>query len=563
MGITTSTSQSQPIQSYAYISGEAVGRSLVVWATKLGYNRMLLSLDDYYLVFGREIYADTRMASDAFHKTTTESGLVSALETFALLYLLGCPELSLDDKLDALISLVQFQGIPSPLPTQFSFVRPRALCSCSDLFAAVELVVTAFSRYTHTASPSAMICSTFVDTLFNVTKNNADDTSSSPIPSVVYTASWPSIRSKLDASPACVTYLRQFTPVTSLSDLKKSYTEMVASAAAMFRDRALAGQTLRGGRGSRGLGVGLGLGLGAGQSMAASKNNIFAHSPLVQQPIPSIRLSVSLNTLACLDLLSSSHWPIIALQPSERVELESILLHLGSHLTEDRFIHLMKAFLAHSLLLSSSSIVSDSPTRTGLPSTALDGRLVSSLFRILGSGDGEAEGKSDSIESLLTYMQEPAKKSLSPSSHRILKRVAFIKCRLDQFLVEEGADDKDNDHDAALKVLFMSLADEKGELRPDSEASLHQLFLSKVTTQSRLGTGIIKTASSSALYNEHLSFLSTLYQQQLIPTGSFLPSSSSRHLRWIDVQKASTFLDDLALKLEEYRASLALSDRMG
>ena len=382
MGVAASSQSpsqtpSPRVQRYKGITSEALTASLIVWASKLGYGALLLTLDEFSLVFGRAIFPDR----DALHaefavfaRAEDDYSTVSALEVFSVMYLVGCLDLGLEDKLDALVALVQFPPLPSPsLQTGgLAHLPAAAKVSRDELFTAVECVVMGLSRVTGGAPPLAMLCSRLVDSLLGIAFTSTateDDVGSEPArPRASVSQPWTQVRERIDQNATLVAFLQHFVEVTSLTELRAELARAVAEARRLFAEQTLALQTVRGSS-RRGGGLGAAAGfppqpllplalplskpsLGLGQSTSSSSSAAATRQP----PMLMLSLTVSLSQGQGLlsTLCASRGWPLSLV---ETAELPELLLRVcpaesGQRLGEAQFEALARAVVAHALLRS-------------------------------------------------------------------------------------------------------------------------------------------------------------------------------------------------------------------
>ena len=99
-----------------------VGEAFHIYATKYGYNCFLLNQDDY-----GEIFLPMWKKETARHFDYFQLPAIGALEAFAVAFVLSdTTMIPISNRLDALISLVQFKPVPAVAGSSFYHNEPNA-----------------------------------------------------------------------------------------------------------------------------------------------------------------------------------------------------------------------------------------------------------------------------------------------------------------------------------------------------------------------------------------------------------------------------------------------------
>ena len=121
------------------------------------------------LSLGREVFRERDQLLSEFALMVNESGTASALEVFVVLYLCGCLDLGFEEKLDAIISIVQFQPMPSVRELEkqdgvFVSAKPLSKCTRDDIYFAMDvMVVIALCRAASVSVPPSLLSSQETD----------------------------------------------------------------------------------------------------------------------------------------------------------------------------------------------------------------------------------------------------------------------------------------------------------------------------------------------------------------------------------------------------------------
>jgi len=565
MGLSQSSiaRRDDALAPFGSITAAQTGQFLLVWASKLGYDRILLSHADFSLIFGRE----HETASQCFD-LLNESGRVNALEMFCLLYLVGCKEMSADDKLDSIISLVQFQ----PLPHQhnrssFSHNKPKPHCSSEELLTAVECVVLALSRATKTPPPLAMRCAKAVASLSPLVPSTSRAQTQAQAHTGVEgegeekvrerSQPWPLLRMRLCDCDDFSSYLELFCDVPSFSRLRRELAGGVERLVSLFRSRATALIHARGGVGGRHTRERHSLSLAPASAPAKSSENIFKPRPPANKAAPAtpLRLSLSLRVDQSLDVLLSSEEH--AWTEEERRQLHEALsrqVAASEQVPEDCFEILARASFSHSLLASAPASASPSASASVSASAprAVEEKHLGTLVRLMQSHDDEALALLD-VDAEVARLA-PALLPLKASRQFVLPRSAWLCHTISHALARRFSEShSEAGADPALLALFKSLGGKDG-LVPASKLSL--LLQSRLSPQTKRLRSLL-TPSSQALLDANIAFLVELLVQRV---GG--EATEGAGVSWTAFREHGGLLEDFVRRIDDYALSLKSSDAL-
>lgn len=199
--IKSSIPNKEFVQDLSNISILKVGLAYQNYISNYDYSYPFLNVHEFESVF---FICIKKKMCNQFFKDLTKVGnhlndndsKVSALEMFTLLYLL-CDSrvLSLEQKLDAIISIFQFQGIPYALDPLFSYNKPQENVSRDTLFVAFECTTVVLCKFCKIECFQQSVIIDILDSLFE-----ADNIS----------ALWSNINRRIQMNSDIIYFLRKF-----------------------------------------------------------------------------------------------------------------------------------------------------------------------------------------------------------------------------------------------------------------------------------------------------------------------------------------------------------------
>jgi hypothetical protein len=460
-------------------------------------------------------------------KTTNIDGnnaKVSALEMFTLLYLL-CDNhaVSLEQKLDAIISVFQFQEIPNVLDPLFTYNKPHESVSRDTLFVAFECTAVVLCKFCKIECFQQSVITSIIDNLFEI-----DNIS----------ALWSNINRRIQMNSDIIYFLRKFMDCIHFPTLFTQNKESLNSIRDLFFENAnpynknfsLAGRKYNNDKLISDKDKIERISLLQKEQIVVAKENMIATSHLLKS---TLLLKVS----HCMDILTKL-FPASAI-PSWDIEEEVNLLRLLSKVTTNGNLTVDQFLMVAGDIIAFNSIEQLSHAQD---KQIYENHLLTLLILSGELNDNKESSDRVNLEKLINSKKSKnkvielnQKEILNPGL--IVSRSMWLEYRYDALI-----SNKTPINDDKLRKLFLSLdKNNKKFLDYIQIGELVKLRLNQFVKKSVTAL----TPSSQTLVNEHISFIINDVIEECDP-------NSIGAIFWEDLSDYQKLLNINLLKLKVY-----------